>query len=75
MREQEKQKIYTLRHFLFYMGITVPVGAAIGVASVTMTWSSGLTFAVAVIAGTALCTFGLREGLFPSNKSQPGRRA
>ena len=76
MQEQQKPKISTLRHFLFYMGMAALMGAIIGVVSRTMSWSSGLTFAAAVVGGTALCTFAVRKGLFPHSKqSQSSRRA
>jgi uncharacterized membrane protein YhiD involved in acid resistance len=57
-------KMCTLRHFLFYMAVAAVLGAVIGVTRVVMDWSDGLTFAVAVVAGTISSTIAVREDLF-----------
>lgn len=73
VQAHQSLKMYTLRHFLFYMGVAALLGIAIGVAKNTLGWSDGLTFAVAVVAGTVSCTMAVREGLFAPSR-RPGQR-
>jgi uncharacterized membrane protein len=63
MSNRRDTKIYTLRHWLFYAGVIVILGITIGVAHSVMEWSDGLTFAVALVAGTIACMMALREDL------------
>jgi hypothetical protein len=74
MKESRPLKMYTLRHFLFYMGVAGVIGLAIAVATAIFDWSDGLTFGVAVVAGTISCTFAVREGLFGSSSHSGHRR-
>jgi hypothetical protein len=67
-----------LRHLLFYVGVISVLGISIGVAHSIFGWSSGLTFAVAVLAGTISCTLALRDDLFApasSTRHRSKRRA
>ena len=78
MRNHQDKKIYTLRHFLFYMGVSMALGALIGAAKATLDWSNGLTFAIGLAAGTITATMALREDLFespPPPHERRGRRA
>lgn len=68
MRSDQNLKMYTLRHFLFHMGVAGVIGLAIGVAKGEFGWSDGLTFGVAVAALTIASTFAVREGLFGSSR-------
>ncbi len=70
----------TMRHFLFYMGVAAAIGVAIGIAKAGLGWSNGLTFAVAVVAGTISSTMAVRESLFegfrrPVDKHRHSRHA
>jgi hypothetical protein len=64
MQRHRNKKIYTLRHFLFYMGVSMALGGLIGAAKAALDWSSGVTFAVGLVAGTITATMALREDLF-----------
>ena len=66
--------MYTLRHFLFYMGVMCGLGIALGAASGLLRWSSGVSFGVAVAAGAVVCTFAVREGLFGPAKHRGERQ-
>jgi hypothetical protein len=73
MKPRNELKIYTLRHFLFYMGITWVAAAVIWAASEVFDWSYGLSVGVLIVAGLIVPTVALRESLFaPAQK--PGRR-
>jgi hypothetical protein len=74
MSDHKTKKMHTMRHFLFYIGVACALGALIGVAHSLMDWSNGLTFAVAVAAGTISCTLALREDLFESPRAARERR-
>ncbi len=69
-------KIYTLRHWLFYAGVIVVLGTAIGAARSVFGWSDGLTFAVGAVAGTVTCTMALREDMLapPRDPGPPHNR-
>ena len=56
--------MYTLRHFLFYMGMAATAGALVGTLSSVMDWSIGLIYGVGLSAGAAIGILALREGLF-----------
>lgn len=64
MRPHPDKKIYSLKHFLFYLGVAMVCGALIGAAKEVLHWSNGLTFAVGLVAGTIIATMALREDLF-----------
>lgn len=62
--------MYTLRHFLFYMGVSAVAGAVIGALAGVMDWSNGLVYGAGLSAGAAIVILSLREGLFgPSRRS------
>lgn len=75
MQANRDLKMYQPRHFLFYMGVAAIMGAAIGVAKAGFEMSDGLTFVVAVIAGTVSSTLAVREGLFGASKPSDQHRA
>jgi hypothetical protein len=62
MRAHEDLKMYTLRHFLFYMGVSA--AAVIGALASLMNWSIGLIYGVGLSTGAVIVVFALREGLF-----------
>jgi hypothetical protein len=71
MPDRPDNKIYTLRHWLFYVTVIIILGTAIGAAHSVFGWSDGLTFAVGIVAGTITCTMALREDLFaPASRAQ-----
>jgi hypothetical protein len=74
MKPREDLKMYTLRHFLFYLGVSAAAGAIIGALAGAMDWSSGLVYGVGLSAVAAIAALALREGLFGpprhSGKSQ-----
>lgn len=77
MRPHPDKKIYTLRHFLFYLGMAMFFGALTGAAKELLHWSNGLAFAVGLLAGTIIATMALREDLFeslPPPQKRRGRR-
>ena len=76
MQPRQDLKMYTLRHFLFYMGVAALAGAVIGTASRTMDWSIGLIYGVGLSAGTVIAVFALRESLFgpPRHPGEPRHR-
>ena len=57
-------KIYTLRHFLFYMGVACAASTLVWAVSELLSWSYGLSVAVLFVAGVAVCLMALRESLF-----------
>lgn len=69
-------KIYTLRHFLFYMGVACVASTLVWAASELLSWSYGLSVAVLFVAGVAVCLTALRESLFaPAQRpDQPRHR-
>jgi putative flippase GtrA len=78
MRPHPDKKIYTLRHFLFYLGVAMLFGALTGAAKELLHLSNGLAFAVGLVAGTIIATMALREDLFerphPSASRKPWRQ-
>jgi len=64
MQPHQDKKIYTLKHFLFYLGVAMVFGALTGAAKEVLHWSNGLTFGVGLVAGTIIATMALREDLF-----------
>jgi hypothetical protein len=64
MSAHNNKKMYTLRHFFFYLGVAAALGAVVGTAKSLLDWSDGLTFAVGIVAATISCTMGVREDLF-----------
>lgn len=64
MKPGNDLKIYTLRHFLFYMGIACIASAIVWVASEVLGWSYGLSVAVLFVAGLVVVAMALRESLF-----------
>ena len=60
--------MYTLRHFLFYMGMAATAGALVGTLSSVMDWSIGLIYGVGLSAGAAIGILALREGLLATSK-------
>jgi putative flippase GtrA len=64
MPKHKDKKMYTLRHFFFYLGVAAALGAAVGTAKGLLGWSDGLTFAIGIVAATVSCTMGVREDLF-----------
>lgn len=78
MSNHPDRKIYTLRHWLFYAGVVLVVGSAVGMVVAILDLSSGLTFAVGAVTNTIICTMALREDLFghvPAQRKQRSRRA
>jgi len=67
-------KMYTLRHFLFYMGVAATAGAVIGTLSGLMDWSIGLTYLAGLSSGTAIVLAAMRKGLFGPSRRSDGRR-
>jgi len=66
MKPREDLKMYTLRHFLFYMGVAALGGAVVGATASLMDWSNGLTYGIGLSAATAVAVVAMREGLFGS---------
>ena len=64
MSNHRDSKIYSVRHWLFYTGVIVVLGTAIGAAHARLGWSDGLTFAVGAVTGTITCAMALREDMF-----------
>jgi hypothetical protein len=64
MKPRDDLKIYTLRHFLFYMGIAGVTSTVIWAASEILDWSYGLSVAVLLVAGLIVPMVALRESLF-----------
>jgi hypothetical protein len=77
MPSRRDSKIYSFRHWLFYVGVIIALGTAIGAAHSVLGWSDGLTFAIGIVAGTITCTMALREDMFgpPSQSHTRDRRA
>ncbi len=73
MKPPEDLKMYTLRHFLFYMGVSAAAGAVIGALAGVMDWSSGLVYGVGLSAVAMIMVLALREGLFgpPRRSGKP----
>ncbi len=69
--------MYTLRHFLFYMGIAALAGAIVGALANVMDWSTGLIYGVGLSVGTVIVIVAMREGLFGAparHRRRPHRR-
>lgn len=62
MKPPEDLKMYTLRHFLFYVGVSAAAGAVIGALAGVMDWSSGLVYGVGLSAVAMIMVLALREG-------------
>lgn len=74
MKPRHDLKMYTLRHFLFYMAIAAGTGAVMGAVAGVMDWSDGLAYAVVLPVGVAIVIFAMREGLFgPTRRSKKQR--
>jgi putative flippase GtrA len=78
MRPHANKKIYSLRHFLFYLGLAMVGGALTGALKAILHWSNGLTFVVGLVAATIIATLALREDMFerphPSPSKKPRRQ-
>jgi hypothetical protein len=68
MPKRTDKKMYTLRHFFFYLGVAALLGGGVGTAKSLLGWSNGLTFAVGIVAATISCTMAVREDLFERPK-------
>jgi hypothetical protein len=64
MKPSNELKMYTLRHFLFYMGVAAVLGVVVSAAGEVLGWSNGLTFGALLTAGLVVSTAAMREGLF-----------
>jgi hypothetical protein len=73
MKPRDDLKMYTLRHFLFYMGVTCVVGTVLSIASRVMGWSNGLTFVLVLVTGLTISAIAMREGLFGPSQSSDAR--
>lgn len=73
MNPRDDLKMYTLRHFLFYMGVTCVVGTVLSIASRVMNWSNGLTFVLLLVTGLTISAIAMREGLFGPTRSSDAR--
>ena len=73
MKPRDDLKMYTLRHFLFYMGVTCVLGTVTGIASHVLDWSNGLNFSVLLVAGLAVSAVAMREGLFAPSRPSDAR--
>ena len=77
MQSTPKLKMYTLRHFLLYMGIAAFAGAVVGIAANVTTWSDGLIYGIGLFIGLLISAIAMREGLFgvsAHRKRTPRRR-
>ena len=74
MKPREDLKMYTLRHFLFYMGAAALAGAVIGALANVMDWSGGLIYGVGLSVGAAIVILAMREGLFGPSRRPEGQR-
>lgn len=78
MRPHHDKKIYTLRHFLFYLGVAMLFGALTGTTKELLHWSNGLAYVVGLVVGTIIATVALREDLFerrqPNASKKPRRQ-
>ena len=71
MTKRRNLKIYTLRHFLFYMGVICIISMIVIAASEVLDLSYGLSVAILIGAGLLVPTVALRESLFaPAEKSR-----
>jgi hypothetical protein len=75
MSGYNNKKMYTLRHFFFYLGVAALLGATVGTAKSLLDWSDGLTFAVGIVAATISCTMGVREDLFERPRQSQEQRS
>jgi hypothetical protein len=62
-------KMYTMRNFLFYLGVTCAVCLPLNIAMEVLGWSNSVNFAVVAVTGLSISIFGMREGLFAPAKS------
>jgi len=68
------RKIYSLRHFLFYMGVGCIASTLVWAAPKLLAWSHNLSVAVLFVAGVVVCLRALRESLFaPAQKPEQQR--
>jgi VanZ family protein len=75
MDSRTKTKIYSLRHFFFYMGLAGLAGILVAIVSEALNWSHGLSFAALFVAGLIVSTMTLREDLFaPSRHTKAPRQ-
>jgi len=64
MKPAPKLKMYTLRHFLLYMGLAALAGALVGALANITAWSDGLIYGVGLFVGLLISVVAMREGLF-----------
>lgn len=74
MRPHSDKKIYSLRHFLFYLGLEMAGGGLTGVVAAALHWSNGLTFGIGLVAATIIATLAFREDMFEQPQSSPSRK-
>jgi hypothetical protein len=67
-------KMHTLRHFLFYMGLSCLGGAIIGAAAGIMNWSTGLVYAVGLTTALVIGLMSIRESLFAPAQNPRSQR-
>ena len=66
--------MYTLRHFLFYMGIAAFAGALVGIAANITMWSDGLIYGIGLFIGLVISATAMREGLFGASARREQER-
>ena len=64
MQSTPTLKMYTLRHFLLYMGVAAFAGALVGIAANVTMWSDGLIYGIGLFVGLVISVVAMREGLF-----------
>jgi hypothetical protein len=74
MKAGDNLKMYTMRHALFYLGVTCAVCLPLNIVLEVLAFSESLNLAVVTTTALAISIFGMREGLFaptqPSSKSR-----
>jgi hypothetical protein len=73
MKPRDDLKLYTLRHFLFYMAVAAGAGAVVGALANVMDWGVGLIYGVGLSVCALIIVVALREGLFgpPGGSGKP----
>ncbi len=75
MEPRNDPKIYTLRHFFFYMGIACIASTIVWATAEILNWSYGLSVAVLFVVGLIVPLVALRESLFaPAQRPVKQRR-
>jgi hypothetical protein len=64
MKSRADKKMRSLRHFLFYMGLSCLGGAVVGAAAQIMDWSTGVVYAVGLPTALVIGLMSIRESLF-----------